>query len=51
MAVDGTEFYGYVPEQQMDQPQGGGGALRFQVYELAAERERLCISASFSAAF
>ncbi|EXG86500.1 hypothetical protein K413DRAFT_3333 [Clostridium sp. ASBs410] len=29
----------------------GGGALRFQVYELAAERERLCISAYFSAAF
>jgi hypothetical protein len=50
MAVDGAEFYGYVPEQQMDQPQGGG-ALRFQVYELAAERERLCISASFSAVF
>jgi len=25
----------------------GGGAERFQVYELAAERERLCILASF----
>jgi len=25
MAVDGAEFYGYVPEKQMDQPQGGRG--------------------------